>query len=341
VEGGITPRAITERDLADLGIHRISIPIPFLEAGGPVNAYAIEDPDGALLLFDSGLGSPEAEAAMEAGLRRLGRSPADVRRIVVSHGHIDHYGGARTLLEKAGHEITVEAHPRDIPKMAEGFPAWREQMHIYGAFFWKLGVPMEAMVAASSQVENGFARARRIPRVTPLDLSAPLRMRWVTLEPMHMPGHTPGLLCLYDREHRIFLSDDHLLEHVSPNPLIELGPDGEEGWRPLLAYVESVARLRALEVDLVLPGHAEPFADHRKVIDALLDFYRKRQERIRDELAAGPLSGWDVTRRLFPRAPDKALFLTLSEALANLEVLEASGEVTRELDGDRYRFRRN
>jgi glyoxylase-like metal-dependent hydrolase (beta-lactamase superfamily II) len=158
---------------------------------------------------------------------------------------------------------------------------------------------------------------------------------------MHMPGHTPGLVCLHDREHRLFLSDDHLLEHVSPNPLIELGPDGEEGWRPLLAYVESVGRLRALDVDLVLPGHAEPFGDHRRVIDALLDFYGKRQERILDELAGGPLTGWEVTRRLFPRAPERAMFLTLSEALANLEVLEAGGTVTRERDGEWIRFRRS
>jgi glyoxylase-like metal-dependent hydrolase (beta-lactamase superfamily II) len=306
-----------------------------------VNAYALDDPEGGLTLFDAGLGSPEAEAAMEAGLRRLGRSAADVRRIVVSHGHIDHFGGARTLLERAGHEVPVEAHPRDIPKMAEGFPGWRDQMHLYGAFFWKLGVPLEVMAKASSQVENGFARARRIPRVAPLDLSRPLRTRHAVLEPMHMPGHTPGLVCLYDREHRLFLSDDHLLEHVSPNPLIELGPDGEEGWRPLLAYVESVARLRALDVDLVLPGHAEPFGDHRRVIDALLDFYGKRQERILDELAAGPLTGWEVTQRLFPRAPDRAMFLTLSEALANLEVLEAARAVARERDGEWIRFRRS
>ena len=54
-----------------------------------------------------------------------------------------------------------------------------------------------------------------------------------------MPGHTPGLLCLYDRARRLLFSDDHLLEKVSPNPLIELGPNGEEGcFRPLLAYLD-------------------------------------------------------------------------------------------------------
>ncbi len=330
---------IREEDLADLGIHRISMPIPFLEAGGPVNAYAVEDRDGGLLLFDAGLGSPESEAALVDGLSRIGRSPADVSRLVVSHGHVDHYGGAVALVEKAGHPIPVHAHPRDVPKMAEGYPRWKDQLPAYGAFFARMGVPVPVMVEAGRQVGDGFTKARRIPHVEPLDLGEPLRLRHVTLEPMHMPGHTPGLLCLYDREHRLFLSDDHLLEHVSPNPLIELGPDGSEGWRPLVAYLGSVARLRALDVDLVLPGHARPFGDHRAVIDRLLAFYGKRQLRIRDELAAAPLTGWEVASRLFPRAPASAMFLTMSEALANLEVLEERGEVVREPDGEVLRFR--
>jgi len=329
---------IAEADLSGLGIHRISMPIPFLEAGGPVNAYAIEDRDGGLCLFDSGLGSPEAEGAMAAGLARIGRSPRDLSRIVVSHGHIDHYGGTVTLLEKAGHEVPVQAHRRDIPKMAEGFPRWLDQIQPYAAFFRKLGVPVEVLVEAWKQVSDGFTKARRIPRVEPLDMAQPLRMKHVTLEPMHMPGHTPGLLCLYDREHRLVFSDDHLLEHVSPNPLIELGPDGEEGWRPLVAYLKSIGQLHSLDVDLVLPGHARPFGDHRGVIDRLLGFYGKRQQRIRQDLAGGPLTGWEVTVRLFPRAPASAMFLTVSEALANLEVLEDRGEVARELEAGVYRF---
>jgi glyoxylase-like metal-dependent hydrolase (beta-lactamase superfamily II) len=330
---------VTEQDLADLGIHRIPVPIPFPEAGGPVNAYALEDRDGGLLMFDAGLGSPEAEAAMAAGLRRLGRSPRDVRRIVVSHGHVDHYGGARALLEAAGPGVPVQAHPRDIPKMAEGGPRWRDLLPRYATHFRRLGVPPEVMAEASREISGGMTLARRIPRVEPLDLAEPLRLRHVTLEPMHMPGHTPGLLCLYDRTHRLFLSDDHLLEHVSPNPLIELGPDAEEAWRPLVAYLESVGRLHGLEVDLVLPGHAAPFAGHRRVIDGLVRFYGKRQARIRAALEAGPRTGWEITRALFPAAPPKAMFLTASEAMANVEVLESRGEVARDDAGGTWRFR--
>lgn len=155
-----------------------------------------------------------------------------------------------------------------------------------------------------------------------------------------MPGHTPGLICLHDRDHRLFFSDDHLLEKVSPNPLIELGPEGEEGtFKPLVAYLESVGRLHALEVELVLPGHAEPFGGHRRVIDALVQFYGKRQARIRTALAVRPLSAYEVMREIFPRASPKELFLTASETVGNLELLEARGEAVRELEGGVYRFR--
>jgi glyoxylase-like metal-dependent hydrolase (beta-lactamase superfamily II) len=330
---------VTEKDLADLGIHRISMPIPFPEAGGPVNAYAVEDRDGGLLMFDAGLGSPEAEAAMAAGLHRIGRSPRDVRRIILSHGHVDHYGGARTLLEAAGHDVPVHAHPRDLPKMAEGGVRWRDLLPRYAVHFGRLGVPPEVMAEASREISGGMTLARRLPRIEPLDLAEPLRLRHVTLQPMHMPGHTPGLVCLHDRDHRLFLSDDHLLERVSPNPLIDLGVEEPEAWRPLVAYLESVGRLHALEVDLVLPGHAAPFSGHRRVIEGLLRFYGKRQARIRAALEDGPRTGWEITRALFPLVPAKAMFLTVSEAMANVEVLESRGELAREDGGDAWRFR--
>jgi glyoxylase-like metal-dependent hydrolase (beta-lactamase superfamily II) len=155
-----------------------------------------------------------------------------------------------------------------------------------------------------------------------------------------MPGHTPGLLCLHDRRRRLLFSDDHLLEKISPNPLIELGPGGEEGWfRPLLAYLASIERVRALELDLVLPGHGTPFTGHRAVIDALLGFYARRQARIRELVAERPRTAYDLARALFPAARPGDAFLTVSETIANLEVLEARGEVARGEDGGVYRFR--
>jgi glyoxylase-like metal-dependent hydrolase (beta-lactamase superfamily II) len=331
---------LTEVDLAALGVHRIAVPVPFPQAGGPVNVYLVEEAGGGYLLFDAGLGSPEAYAAVEEGFARLGRRFDEVTRIVVSHGHVDHYGGARFIQDRHGGALPVYAHPADAPKMTEGGWRWREHAPSYGRFLVRLGVPPEVLRAIAKEGEKSFGLARKLESARPLGDGEVLHTKHLALEVLHMPGHTPGLLCLYDRARRLFFAADHLLEKVSPNPLIELGPNGEEGhFRPLLAYLESVARMRALEIDLVLPGHGPPFANHRQVIDDLVGFYGKRQGRIRELLAEAPATGYEVARALFPRARPGDVFLTMSETVANLEVLEARGEVTRgEVDGV-YRFR--
>jgi glyoxylase-like metal-dependent hydrolase (beta-lactamase superfamily II) len=290
-------------------------------------------------MFDSGLGTPEAEAALVDGFRRAGRSFDEVRRIVLSHGHVDHYGAALTVLERAGRPVPVFVHPADADKVSKAGRRWTEQMPLYGRYFLKLGVPPEVLASLSAQVGGGYTLARRIPQVELLQPGSVLRTRRLTLEVHHMPGHTPGLCCLYDRQRRIFFSADHLLEKVSPNPIIELGPNGEEGlFRPLAAYVQSVQRLHALDVDVILPGHGPPFGGHRQVIAALLAFYGKRQAKILDLLRAAPRSAYEVTQALFPGARAVDLFLVMSETIANLEVLEDRGAVARRSEEGRYRF---
>jgi glyoxylase-like metal-dependent hydrolase (beta-lactamase superfamily II) len=331
---------MTDADLADLGIHRIPIPVPFPQAGGPVNAYLMEEERGGVMMFDAGLGTPTAEAALSEGFARAGRRFDEVTRIVLSHGHVDHYGAARTVQEKARRAVPVYAHPADLPKVAESGRPWSELAPLYGAYLMKLGVPEEAVRAVAREMGGGFKLARRLPEVLPLTGGEVLHLKYLAAEVHHMPGHTPGLVCLHDRRLRLFFSGDHLLEKVSPNPIIELGPDGEPGaFKPLVAYLESLARLHALEVDVVLPGHGPPFGDHRRVIEGLVQFYEKRQGKIREALARGPLTGHEVTQVLFPWARSGDLFLVVSETIANLEVLEVKGQVSRELDGGVYRFR--
>ena len=330
---------MTEADLASLGVTRIPVPVPFPQAGGPVNVYAIED-EGGVALYDSGLGSPEAEAALAKGFSDAGWRFEDVTRIVVSHGHVDHYGAARTVLERAGRPVPVFAHPADIPKMSESGWRWRDRLPHYVAFFLKLGVPADDIAAMGAEVSGGFKLARRIPEVHPLAEGDVLRFRRLSAEVLHMPGHTPGMACLHDAEHRLLFAADHLLEKVSPNPIIELGPDGEDGaFRPLVAYLRSIARVRDLDLALVLPGHGPAFSGHREVIDGLVGFYRKRQDKILAALGDAPLTGHEIARALFPSIRPKDLFLVLSETIANVEVLQERGEVVRDESPDLYRYR--
>jgi glyoxylase-like metal-dependent hydrolase (beta-lactamase superfamily II) len=334
---------LTEADLAALGVHRICVPIPFAAAGGPVNVYAVEDADGGIFLVDSGLGSRAASEALTAGLAALGHDLADVRRLVLTHGHVDHYGGGRALEElhtaRHGRPLPVFAHPADVPKLAESGWRWGELAPYYAAHLARLGLAPDDVAAVGREGEQSFTMARRLARVEPLAEGARLTARALDLEVLHMPGHTPGLLCLYDRAHRLLVSSDHLLERTSPNPLIELGPDGRDGFfRPLVTYAKSLARTRALEVDLVLPGHGPPFSGHRAVIDGLLRFYERRQRRLAEALGEGPRTAFELSQALFPVRRPGELFLMVSETVANLEVMELAGVVVRTEQGGTYRY---
>jgi len=328
---------VTEHDLAALGIHRIAVPIPFVAAGGPVNVYAIEAPDGSLTLFDSGLGTPEAQGALAAGLAAIGRRLEDVSRIVVSHGHVDHFGAARWVQEAGGarggaaaEAVTVSIHPADASKISEAGPRFRELMPAFDAHFVRLGVPAEVRQAMQQAGEVSYGFSKRLARVLPLAEGDVVEGRHATFAVHHFPGHTPGLCALHEPAHRLLVPADHLLERISPNPLIELGPDGQDGFfRPLVAYLESLARTRALDLDLVLPGHGPPFGNHRAVIDGLTAFYERRQGKLVALLAQGPRTAWELCQALFPKARGGETFLTMSETVANLEVLEARGAIVR------------
>jgi glyoxylase-like metal-dependent hydrolase (beta-lactamase superfamily II) len=330
---------MTEADLAALGVHRIAVPIPFVAAGGPVNLYVIEAADGGLTLFDAGLGSEEAQAALQAGFERLGRRLAEVTRIVVSHGHVDHFGAARFVQEQ-GRGAEVLAHPGDLGKIDEAGPRFQDRSPAFDAHFARLGVPAEVRQEMLRAGERSYGWSRRVAGVRPLADGDQLEGRAVTFTVRHYPGHTPGLVALHEPRHGLLLAADHLLERISPNPLIELGPDGRDGFfRPLLAYLASLERTRALDLSLVLPGHGPPFAGHRAVIDGLAGFYLKRQARLAGLLADGPRSGWELCRALFPAARPADTFLTMSETVANLEALQARGEVVREEAGAGWAYR--
>jgi len=331
--------AVTEADLAALGVHRIAVPIPFVAAGGPVNLHVIEAADGSLTLFDAGLGSEEAQAALQAGFARLGRSLAEVTRIVISHGHVDHFGAARFVQEQGG-RAEVFAHPGDLAKIDERGPAFADRSPAFDAHFARLGVPAEVREAMLRSGERSYGWSRRVEGVRPLAEGDLVEGRAVRFTVRHFPGHTPGLVALHEPALGLLLPADHLLERISPNPLIELGPDGQDGFfRPLVAYLDSLGRTRALELSLVLPGHGAPFGGHRAVIDGLTAFYLKRQARLLAALAEGPRTGWELCRGLFPNARPAEAFLTMSETVGNLEVLEAGGRVVREARGAGWAYR--
>ena len=326
---------LSDSTLAALGVQRVPVPVPFVEAGGPANVYVIEERDGGLALFDAGLGSPSGGAALREGFARLGRQVSEVRRIFVSHGHVDHYGYARTVQEESG--AAVFCHARDRDKLT-----WRDRspqrLDSFALYLHRLGAQQELLDSVREMARQIVRYARPLEQVEDLLPGMRLSFARFSAEVLHLPGHTPGLVCLWDAEHALLFSDDHLLERVSPNPLLDLedgpGEDGRPRHRALAEYLRSAGRVRSLPIKLVAPGHGEPFSEHVALIDRLLGFYAKRQAKILELLARAPMTATELAPKVFPRASARQLYLVLSEVVGNLEVLEDRGEIVRtERDG--------
>ncbi len=322
--------------LRALGIHRLSMPVPFPDAGGPVNAYAIEDSRSRVLLFDTGIGTPEGIEALHVGARATGIDLRRCTQVVVSHGHVDHCGNAQLLAELSGAPVRI--HPGDMEKVV-GEDVWETRAPTYTAFLRRQGVPEEQLPRLVSIGRHSGKYSRRVDpaRVRPLTEGEHFRIGKVRLEVLHLPGHTPGLICLWDAEHRLLFADDHLLARTSPNPFLEL-VDARTTRRALVQYLHSIARIRSLDVEWVLPGHGAPFQGHRAAIDSLLRFYVRRQEKLLDVLSTGPRTPVELSEALFGPQAGARLYLTLSEVVGNLEVLEAASRVRHLESGPVHRW---
>jgi glyoxylase-like metal-dependent hydrolase (beta-lactamase superfamily II) len=312
------------------------VPVPFLEAGGPVNAVALRNPDRTWTLFDTGLGTPEGWHALEAGAAQAGVDLDRVSRIIISHGHLDHFGNAARLAARSGARVFV--HPWDLAKVV-GEDRLPDVLARHHAYFLELGVPAPVLEELARSTRGITPTYLSRGQVEPLADGQVFHFAHFDGAILHAPGHTPGLVCLHVPVHRLLLADDHLLPTVSPNPFLDLSHGTGEGkFKALVRYAESAARVHALDLDAVVPGHGETFRGHRSLLDSLFVFHAARQDRLLARVRTAPATAHGLLAALFPRRETSWLMLTLSEVVAHLEVLEADGRIRRELGPEGMRY---
>jgi glyoxylase-like metal-dependent hydrolase (beta-lactamase superfamily II) len=144
-----------------------------------------------------------------------------------------------------------------------------------------------------------------------------------------------------DGERRIALVGDHLLAHISSNPVIArpLG-DGhpKERARPLIDYIASLRASAELELDFALGGHGEPVVDHTALIAERLRLHERRARKIARILTQGPMRAHQIAVEMWGNVAVTQALLTLSEVLGHLDMLVADGRVAEREDGSLSTF---
>jgi glyoxylase-like metal-dependent hydrolase (beta-lactamase superfamily II) len=315
---------------ADAGIHRLAIPTPFQV--GRVNAYLIED--SPLTLLDSGPNSAKAMDELEQALAGHGHAVEDLELLIVTHQHIDHFGLASVLARRSGAEVA--ALDLLAPFLARFGAEAESDDRFAEAIMLRHGIPAEIVTALRAVSASFRAWGSTVEVTRPLAHGSELALRDRTLRVLHRPGHSPSDTVFLDSSRSILLAADHLIKHISSNPLLARplagAAPGASGASPaderphaLLAYLASLEATRAMELSLVLPGHGQPIVDHVTLIDERFRMHRRRAEKIRKLIASRPLSAHEIAHELWGNVAVTQAYLTLSEVLGHLDMLLAEG----------------
>jgi glyoxylase-like metal-dependent hydrolase (beta-lactamase superfamily II) len=328
-EGEIETEPEDLQRAADAGIHRLAVPTPFMV--GRVNAYLIED--SPLTLIDSGPNSAKALDELEQALALRGHRVEDIELLVISHQHMDHFGLASILARRSGAEVAA------LAPLAGYLAAYGRETDLDDAFaeaiMLRHGIPGE-VVTALRAVSAGFRAWGSAVEVTrPLHDGGELALANRTLRVLHRPGHSPSDTVFFDEQRSILLSADHLIAHISSNPLLArpLGSEPDLGApRPqaLITYMRSMEATKAMDVELVLPGHGRPITDHVSLIEQRFRMHTRRAEKILGLISEQPRSAHEIAHELWGNVAVTQAYLTLSEVLGHVDLLLADGRATEE-----------
>ena len=313
------------------GLHQIVVPTPFKV--GPVNCYVTTT--APITLIDTGTKWDESRRAVQTELAELGLKTEDVQRIIITHAHADHYGLAAEIVRASGAEVWTHRHNQAMLEAYETIRAQRDAF--YMQLMTEAGVPLEQRqrVADSRRGGNRYAEGVQIDRT--LEESDEIELADRAWRVYHTPGHAGGLICLFDPQARVLLSNDHLLRDISSNPVVE--PDPEGGPRPhrLVQYIQHMQRMASLEPIVAWTGHGHEIHDVHKTVRQRLHFHERRAQRILDLIGAEERSAYQIAEPLFGRLDGIDAFLALSETIGHLDWLEEQGRIEAvQHDGEIY-----
>jgi glyoxylase-like metal-dependent hydrolase (beta-lactamase superfamily II) len=302
------------------GVFRLRLPLPW--PGVPhCNAWAVKAGDG-FVLFDTGRHQPDSFSELERALAMCNLRVDELRLVVCTHAHSDHYGQAATLVERTGCELWMHPSHQHMTRMAEDPEAvYAGRIEVAR----QSGVPEEPLRRYASQLnsrESGLSGVIEPDRdlVNGVTISSELG-DWIVYE---TPGHAPSHVCMFQPERRLLISGDHLLGRISLYFDYGYTPD------PVGEFLTSLDVVERLGARLCLAGHGRTFTDVYAHIQGNRKLVGERLQSVLDAISQQPQSAFDVVPRVYGDAlSEQNAHWLISKILAYLTHLQAIGQARR------------
>ncbi len=310
-------------------LYRIPIPLP----NNPLkelNSYLLRG-SGHSLLVDTGFRLEACRQTLLGALEAL-QVPREELDVVLTHLHADHSGLAPEVVTGGGVIYLSEPDLQELQGMGTAEDYFAITSRIYGAE----GFSQEELDHRAQSDPAQALSPAPTDRYRPLTQEMLLEAGEFRLQPLLMPGHTPGQMCFWLEEQGILLTGDHVLFDITPN--ITSWPTMEDA---LGAYLDSLSQIRRYEGALALPGHRGRGELGRRVDQLFLHHERRLEEVYRlvkeqPGLNAYQLAGqmtWRIRARSWAEFPPSQRWFAVGECLAHLEYLMARNLVKREEGG--------
>jgi len=290
-----------------------------------LNFYIIKTPDKNMLI-DTGFNREDTKQELRRIFNDLNLKP-EKTIIFLTHLHSDHTGLA-SFLEQMG--VTVYASPMDGNLLNNSI---HKSDSMWQATIQK-GI-WQGLEEDKLDIEDhpGY----RFRPTAPINFTPALPGEYIQIghynfEIIDLKGHTPGLLGLYEREHKLLFCGDHILGKITPNITFW----GFQYGDMLGEYFKSLDMVYTLDINYLFSAHRQLVTDHRKRINELYEHHSKRLEEARQALRkSGPSTvrtvtrqmHWDIKSKSWDEFPKAQKWFAAGEAHAHLEHLRALGEV--------------
>jgi glyoxylase-like metal-dependent hydrolase (beta-lactamase superfamily II) len=298
------------------GVFRLRLPLPW--PGVPhCNAWAVAAADG-FVLFDTGMHRPDSLPDLERALAMCKLRLEDLRLVVCTHAHSDHYGQAATIVERTGCELWMHPNHQHMTRMAEDPEAvFSRRLEVAR----QSGVPAEPLRRYAEERrprESGISGLIEPDRALLDGVTVDTELgAWTVHE---TPGHAPSHVCLFQPERRLLISGDHLLGRISLFFDYGSSPD------PVGEFLNSLDVVEGLGARLCLPGHGRTFADVRAHIDGNRELVAERLARVMQAIGERPLSAFEVVPHVFGDSlSQQNVHWLLSKILSYLTHLQSVG----------------
>jgi glyoxylase-like metal-dependent hydrolase (beta-lactamase superfamily II) len=240
----------------------------------------------------------------------------DVDRLIITHGHIDHFGGVNFVAEESDCEIGI--HELDlsvVQNFKERLLVTSTNLHF---FLDRSGLSEDRVTKLLNM--NKWSKDSFKPRTVDFTFEEG-RVQGGQLIAHHAPGHCPGQVCL--QLHDILFTADHVLSHITPNQ----APEAITRYTGLGHYMESLRKIRKVEgIRIGLGGHEEDMEDVAWRIDDTLAFHEGRLKKTL-ALLTEPSTVAEVSLGLFGPREKYHVLLAMLETGAHMEYLYERGSL--------------